>query len=470
MDTIFQLCRKYTVLSDPEIEQICRISAFLQLIADLTDADIFIDCPCRARDAIVVAEAKPSAVPSPYQGTVVGMLAKEENEPAVARSLRLGIATKQMKAVTQENSCTIQSVVPIKHEGRVIGVLIQERRTENQPPTEVRTEYGRAAPSAPPGGRPQLGGIQHWLPEEIDEALLIVNKAGVITYRNSPAQKLYQKFGYVEDVLGQPCDNVFFVDPLTVESVSKIEVDVGHHTVNVTRVPLGSNDMEFALIIRDITYRRSQEKELVLKSVAIKEMHHRVKNNLQTIASLLRLQMRRTEGVETRLVLEESMNRILAIASTHQLLSQGGIDTVMLRQVIDDIKTNVLRSFASRDFCVTVRVEGGDFMVESDIATSVALVINELLHNSLKYAFPDGRAATVIIRVARGDLYSRIQVLDDGCGFDVDSIVNHSLGLSIVQTLVKDKLFGAFELESDTSGTRCTFDFRNQIMTIDGAT
>ena len=133
---------------------------------------------------------------------------------------------------------------------------------------------------------------------EIDEALLIVNKAGIITYRNSPAQKLYQKFGYVEDVLGQPCDNVFFVDPLTVESVSKIEVDVGHHTVNVTRVPLGSNDMEFALIIRDITYRRSQEKELVLKSVAIKEMHHRVKNNLQTIASLLRLQMRRTEGVE----------------------------------------------------------------------------------------------------------------------------------------------------------------------------
>ena len=164
------------------------------------------------------------------------------------------------------------------------------------------------------------------------------------------------------------------------------------------------------------------------------------------------------------------MNRILAIASTHQLLSQSGIDTVMLRQVIDDIKTNVLRSFASRNFRVTVRVEGGDFMVESDIATSVALVINELLHNSLKYAFPDGRAGTVIIRVARGDLYSRIQVLDDGCGFDVDSIVNHSLGLSIVQTLVKDKLFGAFELESDTSGTRCTFDFRNQIMTIDGAT
>ena len=140
------------MLSDPEIEQICRISAFLQLIADLTDADIFIDCPCRARDAIVVAEAKPSAVPSSYQGAVVGMLAKEENEPAVARSLRLGIATKQMKAVTQENSCTIQSVVPIKHEGRVIGVLIQERQTANQPPTEVRTEYGRTAPSAPPGG------------------------------------------------------------------------------------------------------------------------------------------------------------------------------------------------------------------------------------------------------------------------------------------------------------------------------
>ena len=103
MSIIEQLCRKYTDLTDEEIPTIEMISSFLQPIANLEDADMFIDCPGRDGDAIVVAEAKPSDVPSSYKKTVVGMLAKQENEPAVARTFRLGVSTKQMKAITQEN-------------------------------------------------------------------------------------------------------------------------------------------------------------------------------------------------------------------------------------------------------------------------------------------------------------------------------------------------------------------------------
>ena len=115
MDIIQELCKKYTDLTDEEIATIQGMSAVLQPLANLEDADIFIDCPSWDGDAIVVAEAKPSYVPSSYKKTVVGLLARKENEPAVARTFRLGVATKQMKAVTQENGRTIQSVEPIRN-------------------------------------------------------------------------------------------------------------------------------------------------------------------------------------------------------------------------------------------------------------------------------------------------------------------------------------------------------------------
>ncbi len=131
MNVIWSLCRKYTDLSDEEIRIIEHMSETLQPLANLEGADIFIDCPGRDGNAIVVAEAKPECVPSSYKNTVVGLLAKPENEPAVARTFRLGVGTKQMKAVTQENGSTIQSVEPIRNGSHIIGVLILEKRVDD---------------------------------------------------------------------------------------------------------------------------------------------------------------------------------------------------------------------------------------------------------------------------------------------------------------------------------------------------
>ena len=129
---IRQLCQEYTDLTDDEIQVIEMMAGTLQPLANLEAADIFVDCPCREGDAIVVAEAKPEEDPSAYRNSVVGMLAKSENEPAVARTFRLGVATKHMKARTQEDNYTIQSVEPIKYNGRVIGVLIREKRITDE--------------------------------------------------------------------------------------------------------------------------------------------------------------------------------------------------------------------------------------------------------------------------------------------------------------------------------------------------
>jgi len=399
----------------------------------------------------------------------VGMRAKAENEPAVARTCRLGVSTKQMKAVTQENRRTIQSVEPIRNGDHIIGVLIQERHIDEKVFTSQRLQSAQQSYEAISGGFTRIMPENNWLTECIDEALLIVNDAGIITFRNSLARELYQKLGYIDDVLGQPYDNVFLVNADPACEGSHMEVEVGRYVLDVKCIPLGAPNMAFVLVIRDLTWRREQEKALILKSVAVKEMHHRVKNNLQTIASLLRLQTRRSDSPETRKVLEESMNRIIAIASTHELLAQSGMDEVLLSDVVRNIRSNALRSCAGPHFKVAVSLEGGDFTVDSDVGTSVALVVNELLQNAMKYAFePDSRGLVRIV-MTRGDLYSRIQVIDNGRGFNVQDS-SKSLGLSIVQTLVEDKLFGSLDIESGPDGTQVTFDFRNQLTNPDGVT
>ena len=125
--TIEKLCRQYTDLNDEEINVIQMMAKTLQPLANMEAANMFIDCRCKEGDAIVVAEAKPEEAPSAYKSSGVGMLAKAENEPAVARTFNLGIATKFMQARTQEDNYTIQSVEPILFNSRIIGVLIREK-------------------------------------------------------------------------------------------------------------------------------------------------------------------------------------------------------------------------------------------------------------------------------------------------------------------------------------------------------
>lgn len=466
---IGSLCRQYTDLTDDEISVIVIISASLQLLANLEDADAFIDCPCKNGDAIVVAEAKPSHVSSSYERSVVGLIAKPEDEPAVARTIRLGVATKRMKALTQESAGVIQSVEPIRNESRIIGVLIIEKRIDEQNGVKECGNFIGESDDSDVTALMELGKEHSWLSECIDEALILVDRDGVIVFRNSLAQELYtQQLGHTEDVLGQLYENIRLTDlpQLGSGGYSTAEVSLGKHFLTVKYIRLNSPNAAFAVMMRDITGIKEKEKELILRSVAIKEMHHRVKNNLQTIASLLRLQIRRSGNEDTRSVLRESMNRILSIAATHELLSQSGIDQVNIREVIANIKCNAMRHFSGTNLEVNVSIEGDDFEVDSDIATSVALVINELLQNSMKYAFVNNPSGNIKITVTKGGLYSQIRVIDDGGGFNVSSMQGNSLGFSIVQTLVGDKLHGDLNILSDEQGTTVTFSFKNSVQNI----
>jgi len=475
-DTIERLCKEYTDLTGAEIEVIKRLGLGLQLLANLEDADFFIDCPTvDGVDAIVVAEAKPENVPSSYTKTVVGLLAKPNNEPAVARTFRLGLSTKQMKAVTQESTMVIQSVEPIKHGERVIGVLIEEKRADENSEMSERIRFSDTSYAIVADMLTRMDEQTSWLTDYIDEAVILVDMQGYVSFRNKMARDLFERLGYANDILGMPYKGIalhgshlewFDQDA----SYSGIEVSVSNYDLTVKQIFLKNNNIDFAIMIRDITHIREKEKELILKSVAVKEMHHRVKNSLQTIASLLRLQGRRTKSEEAKMILDESMNRILAIATTHELLAKVGVDQVNIRDVLEYIKNNTLQYFQKPTTKVSIKIEGDDLLVDSEISTSVALVVSELMHNSLQHAFADRPQGVIHIQITRGQMYSNIEVSDDGEGFDFEQVKGTSLGLNIVISIVKDKLNGNLRIDSGNLGTRINFDFKNKIANMDNVT
>lgn len=464
---IRELCRQYADLTDEDINKLETMGEYLQAIANTEEADVFIDCLTRTKDkAIVVAEARPHIASSMYMGSVVGKYAFQDNEPAVIRSLELGIATNGMKAITQENKTVVQSVTPIKNHDRTIGVIIIEKDiTEKVEKTKhiriLEEDYDKLTSAI----MLELESPES-IAEHIDEGIIMVDNLGIVRFRNYKAKDIYENIGYKQDILGMAYDNVCLNNSTFQEIVNggvsqSHEVRIGKSYFKFKLILLNKRNCKLVIMIKDMTLMKEKEQELILKSVAIKEIHHRVKNNLQTIASLLRLQIRRSEMDETKEAINESMNRILSIASTHELLAREGLDEVYIMEVISNIKNNALRYFADKNQDVTVEIEGDDFKVSSDTSTSVALIINELLQNSMKYAFKGRDRGEIKIVIKQGLMYSNIYVIDDGTGFERKNIRKNSLGLSIVEITVTGKLRGNISIDSNSSGTRVAFDFKN---------
>lgn len=194
---------------------------------------------------------------------------------------------------------------------------------------------------------------------------------------------------------------------------------------------------------------------LVVKSAMVREMHHRVKNNLQMIAMLLRLQMREGRDVSGREVLTETINRILSIAAVHEILAAEGLQQVAVRAMLDRVVHTVTQTMAPPGVALDVRVEGDDVSLPSQQATSLALVVNELLANAMEHAFPgrSGGQVTIVLMLAPDAL--RVEVRDDGVGLPEGFSPDRSadLGLQIVTTLVQDDLKGRIVF-TNAGGTR----------------
>lgn len=465
------LCKKYTDLTDNDITKLEKISEILPIIADLVRADVFIDCMTNDPNAaIVVAEAKPTTCLSMYQYTVVGELAFRKNEPAALRTLEIGMATRDLKAITQENKTVKQNVVPIHNsKGKVIGVLIMEQDITKDVKQDRKMEFLAETAEQLTETLLSFKDNEYTVTYHINDAIIMFDQQGVATYANPGAKSLYEKLGYRDIIIGMNFNNLVldgssFDDLITKSSLEVSEVTVGKLTLQIKYAAMKQKNKTIGvtMLIKDITDVREKEKELILKSVAIREIHHRVKNNLQTIASLLSLQSRRINNDLVNKAFNESINRILSIAVTHEILAQNGVDDVDLKTIVTKIKDNTIKYGLASMSNIKIAIKGDSININSDKATSIALVVNELLQNSLEHAFENQSYGFVEIWIQKGSVYSSISIIDNGSGFDIKSIKSGSLGLNIVRTIVEDKLHGHLNIDSSLEGTKIIFDFKNE--------
>jgi two-component sensor histidine kinase len=202
------------------------------------------------------------------------------------------------------------------------------------------------------------------------------------------------------------------------------------------------------VFIQDITDEVQKERELKTKSAMIQEVHHRVKNNLQTVASLLRMEARRKRPGGIQETLHQTINRILSIAVVHEFLSRGDGTEIDIRDICGRIVSERVGSTSGRRKAIEVAIEGERFSLPAQQATSCALAMNELVQNAIEHGFPGRDGGSIRITMRETDASMVIEISDDGVGLPAgfDPAVSPSLGLRIVRTLVQDDLRGRLEI------------------------
>jgi two-component sensor histidine kinase len=202
------------------------------------------------------------------------------------------------------------------------------------------------------------------------------------------------------------------------------------------------------MFIQDITEEVRAEQEIKIKGAMIQEVHHRVKNNLQTVAFLLRMQASRAEDLAAQDILYQTVGRIQSIAVVHEFLSHGdGADIDML-DVCTRIAGEISASASDDRQRISIGVSGQTFFLPAQQATSCALVMNELVQNAVDHGFPGRNDGCISIRFGETDASRVIEISDDGVGLPpgFDPAAASSLGLRIVRTLVQDDLRGQLQL------------------------
>ncbi|OQY31549.1 MAG: hypothetical protein B6241_13630 [Spirochaetaceae bacterium 4572_59] len=454
MDKLLELCRNYTNLAEKDICQIGKIAECLPYFANLTGGDFFIDCLTPdGHEAVVVAHQPPSVVPSLYKSKVVGKQARRLNEAAVFQTFELGVPARDMIALTQENRTVRQYVSPIKNqEAVVIAVLIFEKDvTESRKKDEILNAFA---------SRTEEAGFS----EYVSEGIVLFDRNGECLYANSQARRIYELTGVSVSETGLKyrdlsLDGTNRYDLPDLPYPEDREVDIAGRMIRKSLIR--ESDGTFILLLKDVSDIREKERELVLKSTAICEIHHRIKNNLQTIASLLRLQKRRLGSQEAKAALDESISRVMSMAEVHETLSGEDGDKVDIHFMAASVARSVVAQSAYPG--IQLRIEGESFLIPSEDATTVALVVNELIQNAIKYAVPTVINPVLALSVRKGEEYGSISIQDNGRdkgkGLNGESD-SSGLGNKIINVLVREKLKGRLVRDVSEEGMTVRFDFK----------
>jgi two-component sensor histidine kinase len=220
-----------------------------------------------------------------------------------------------------------------------------------------------------------------------------------------------------------------------------------------------TKEVELFQTLANQTALAIENARLIINSAVVREMHHRVKNNLQTIAMLLRLQMSAARDLRAEDILAETINRILSIAAVHETLSEHGLRVVDVKDVLQRVARSIGEAMLAPGQGIAIIVNGERLVLSSREATSLALATSELIQNAVKYAFVGRVGGRIVVRLQTRPGENVVIVEDDGVGSSRARTSTKGLGLQIVEALVADDLQGRFELLTSPAGTQAIIRF-----------
>ncbi|KQP81882.1 sensor histidine kinase [Aeromicrobium sp. Leaf291] len=463
MPTLDDIIRSQTTLGPDDVAWIQALVADWQILADLSFGDLVLWVPdAESKGLWAVAQIRPTTVATTLLEDVTGTFVPGERSPAAARVLAGEGAQDDDDAAVAEGVHV--RVVPVRREERTIAVLALRSGGDARATSQLEVTYRAAADTVvsmigrgefpTPGARSELADA--W---RVGDGFIRTTADGTVQYASPNAHSAYRRLGLTGALqgadlaevtaacVGRTPTDLSTAAALGGSSPAEAEVSGAEATLLLRVIPLtapGTGRDGAVVLLRDVTELRLREKQLVSKEATIREIHHRVKNNLQTVAALLRLQARRMDVPEARAALDEAVRRVGSIALVHETLSQGFEETV----AFDDIADRLLRSVLDVGG-PQVRAEriGSFGLLPAEVATPLAMVLTELVQNAAEHAFPGG-AGRVTVAVNRIRERVRMRVSDDGTGLPADFDPTRSLGLSIVSTLVESELGGTLGFES----------------------
>ena len=469
MANLGEMLRTHGNLSAIQQEWLHLLVVDWQVIADLAFSDLVL----WVRDGegfVAVAHSRPSTGVTVHQDDVVGQRLPAARVELMEHARREGMIQHSQEPRWTGSFAVREDLVPVVCNGEAIAVLARESNLGiARSPTRLEVNYQSladelcgmvargefpqtSAPAARRGG-PRVG-----------DGIIRIDADGQVTYASPNATSCFHRMGVQEAMVGHVLASTVTeliemhstVDeslPLVLMGKApwRTEVEIKGVSLSMRSIPLTEYGQRRGalLLVRDVSEIRLRERELLSKDATIREIHHRVKNNLQTVSALLRLQSRRSENEQVKAALAEAQRRVATIALVHETLSQ----TIDESMDFDDLVSRMLSlsaDIAVNDSHARTRLVGSVGSVPSSAATALAVVITELVANAVEHGLKDRQGTVTLAAEREGDELT-FQVIDDGVGID-DSGPGSGLGTQIVRTLVTAELRGSIQWDRREEG------------------
>ena len=503
MSTLADLLAEYTTLSDRAAAYLQRVVAEWQLLADLSFADFLLAVRAENGEVVTVAQCRPNTAATVFPSDQVGMVVGADANPQALRAFDEGHILREEDPTWIGPVAIRREAVPVGFSGEVIGVLTRAvDLTHPRLPSPLELAYQDSANDlcqmVADGTFARLEVNPRGLSTpRAGDGFVRIDERGVVLYASPNALSAFHRMGWTSELSGRRLSEVttsLLTDPFESHDAAtmidvaagvvappegpypdigmRMEADARRATVLLRAVPLRPRGVSSGavVLIRDVTEVKRRDLALISKDATIREIHHRVKNNLQSVSALLRLQARRTSNEEARSALVEAVRRVAAIATVHELLSGSVDEEVDMDEAVSRLLPTMV-DVAAGETPVSVSHRDRLGVLPAELAMPLVMVLTELIQNAVEHGFARPRGddrvddsrdgtpqvhddARIEISADRDVRRMVVTVRDNGSGLPADFSINDSerLGLQIVQTLVAIELGGELELGPNPEG------------------